>query len=80
MFCSLHVTRYLKSHVDKLGGGQVPKLCIPSPTMLHFRAGRKGIDSTIYPDIEDFFADLSRAYREEIHALAKAGCTYLQVY
>jgi 5-methyltetrahydropteroyltriglutamate--homocysteine methyltransferase len=55
------------------------KLCIPSPTMLHFRAGRKGISEEIYPDIEDFFADLARAYREEISALAAAGCTYLQL-
>jgi len=55
------------------------KLCIPSPTMLHFRAGRKGISMDVYPDIEDFFSDLARAYREEISALAKAGCTYLQL-
>ena len=55
------------------------KLCIPSPTMLHFRSGRKGISEDIYPDIEDFFSDLTRAYREEIAALAKAGCIYLQL-
>ena len=55
------------------------KLCVPSPTMLHFRAGRKGISEEIYPDIEDFFADLARAYREEIAALGAAGCTYLQL-
>jgi 5-methyltetrahydropteroyltriglutamate--homocysteine methyltransferase len=55
------------------------KLCIPSPTMLHFRGGRKAISAEVYPDIEDFFADLARAYREEIAALAAAGCTYLQL-
>lgn len=55
------------------------KVCIPSPTMLHFRGGRKGISEEVYPDIEDFFADLARAYREEIAALADAGCTYLQL-
>ncbi len=55
------------------------KLCIPSPTMLHFRSGRRGISSEVYPDIEEFFSDLSRAYREEISALGKAGCTYLQL-
>ena len=55
------------------------KICIPSPTMLHFRGGRKGISEEAYPDIEDFFADLARAYREEIAALGKAGCTYLQI-
>jgi 5-methyltetrahydropteroyltriglutamate--homocysteine methyltransferase len=66
--------RYVAEHT-----GRTAKLCIPSPTMLHFRSGRKGISEAVYPDIEDFFADLSRAYREEIAALAKAGCTYLQL-
>jgi len=55
------------------------KVCIPSPTMLHFRGGRKGISAEAYPDIEDFFADLARAYREEVAALGNAGCTYLQL-
>ena len=65
---------YLKSTTRRTA-----KLCIPSPTMMHFRSGRKGISAQVYPDIEDFFADLSRAYREEIAALGRAGCTYLQL-
>jgi len=65
---------YLKSKT-----GRTAKLCIPSPTMLHFRSGRQGISEEVYPDIEEFFADLARAYREEIHALGEAGCTYLQL-
>jgi 5-methyltetrahydropteroyltriglutamate--homocysteine methyltransferase len=67
---------YLKSQV---GDGFVPKLCIPSPTMLHFRGGRKGVDEKAYPDMEEFFADLAQAFREEIAALGKLGCTYLQL-
>lgn len=59
--------------------GRTAKLCIPSPTMLHFRSGRKGVSEEAYPEIDDFFADLARAYREEIAALAAAGCTYLQL-
>ena len=55
------------------------KLSIPSPTMLHFRGGRKAISEEVYPDIEEFFADLARAYRDEIAALGAAGCTYLQL-
>ena len=55
------------------------KLCIPSPTMLHFRGGRKAVDETAYPDMADFFADLARVYAEEIAALGEAGCTYLQL-
>jgi 5-methyltetrahydropteroyltriglutamate--homocysteine methyltransferase len=56
-----------------------PKLCIPSPTMLHFRGGRKGVDEKAYPDMEDFFADLARVFREEIAELGALGCTYLQL-
>ncbi|HKA31978.1 MAG TPA: 5-methyltetrahydropteroyltriglutamate--homocysteine S-methyltransferase [Candidatus Binatia bacterium] len=55
------------------------KLCIPSPTILHMRGGRAAIDRRAYPDIEMFFADLARVYREEIAALAQAGCKYLQL-
>ncbi len=49
--------------------GRTAKQCIPSPTMLHFRGGRKAISEEVYPDIEAFFSDLARAYREEIAAL-----------
>lgn len=65
---------FLKSVTDRTA-----KLCIPSPTMLHFRGGREAVDKTAYPDMEDFFADLAAAYWEEIGALADLGCTYLQL-
>ena len=55
-----------------------PKLCIPAPTTLHYRAGRKAVSEKAYPDIEEFWADFIRAYREEIDDLVAAGCTYLQ--
>ena len=57
----------------------VPKVTIPSPTVLHFRGGRGAIDRTAYPDMEAFYADLARVYAEEIKALAEAGCRYLQI-
>jgi len=56
-----------------------PKITIPSPSVLHFRGGRKAIDTAAYPDIEEFYVDLARVYREEIRDLADAGCRYLQV-
>jgi 5-methyltetrahydropteroyltriglutamate--homocysteine methyltransferase len=56
-----------------------PKQCIPSPSLVHFRTGRGGVDKAAYPDMKDFFADLARVYREEISGLAAAGCTYLQI-
>ena len=55
------------------------KQCIPSPTMLHFRGGRKGVDKVAYPNIEEFFADLASVYREELAELAELGCNYLQL-
>lgn len=55
------------------------KQTLPSPTMMHFRGGRDAIDSKVYPEIDDFFADLARIYREEVAGLAQAGCTYLQL-
>jgi 5-methyltetrahydropteroyltriglutamate--homocysteine methyltransferase len=57
----------------------VPKLTIPSPSMVHYRGGRAAIDETIYPDLEDFWSDLTAAYREEIRRLGDLGCTYLQL-
>ena len=56
-----------------------PKLTIPSPAMLHLRGGRPAIDRTVYPDLDEFWADVAAAYRAEIAALAAAGCTYLQL-
>ena len=66
--------RFLASIAKK-----TPKQCIPSPSLVHFRTGRAGVDRTTYPDMEDFFTDLARVYREEIAQLAAAGCTYLEI-
>ncbi|MGH8927470.1 MAG: 5-methyltetrahydropteroyltriglutamate--homocysteine S-methyltransferase [Acidimicrobiia bacterium] len=65
---------YLASKVTK-----TPKVSIPAPSMLHFRGGREAISSEVYPDLEDFFSDLTVAYRDEITDLGKRGCTYLQM-
>jgi 5-methyltetrahydropteroyltriglutamate--homocysteine methyltransferase len=67
----------LKPIADRYG--LVAKQPIPSPMCVHFRGGRAAIDKGIYPDIEEFFADLTEVYREEIRALYAAGCRYLQV-
>lgn len=58
---------------------QTPKVCIPAPSMLHFRGGRQGINADVYPDLEDFYADLSKAYAKEVADLAARGCCYLQM-
>src|SRR6478735_5779940 len=62
--------------------GQVTKtakVTIPSPTMLHFRAGRAGIPEDVYPTMEEFYADVAAAYRAEIDSLVGAGCRYIQM-
>ena len=56
-----------------------PKVAIPSPTMVHFRGGRGGIDIESYPDLDIFFDDLAQCYRDEIEALYAAGCRYIQM-
>jgi methionine synthase II (cobalamin-independent) len=33
----------------------------------------------VYPDEEEFWTDLSAAYADQVQALAKLGCTYLQL-
>jgi len=58
---------------------RLPKVCIPAPSMLHFRGGRDAISRDVYPDLEAFFADLTAAYRAEIADLAARGCRYLQL-
>lgn len=66
--------RFLQSAVHRTA-----KVCIPSPSMLIVQGGEKVIDRNVYPDPDEFFADLSRVYAEEIAELAKAGCRYLQL-
>jgi 5-methyltetrahydropteroyltriglutamate--homocysteine methyltransferase len=55
------------------------KFTIPSPSMLHLRAGRAGISREAYPDMEAFWEDAAAAYRAAIAAFAGAGCRYLQL-
>ena len=56
----------------------VPKLTIPSPSMVHYRGGRAAIDESVYPDLDSFWADLTAAYREQVRRLGELGCRYLQ--
>jgi 5-methyltetrahydropteroyltriglutamate--homocysteine methyltransferase len=56
----------------------VPKLTIPSPSMVHYRSGKAAIDPAVYPSLDEFWSDLTAAYREEVRRLGELGCTYLQ--
>ena len=66
--------QYLKSATTRM-----PKVTIPSPTMLHFRGGRNAISKDAYPDLEVFYADIANAYQAELKSLGDAGCRYVQM-
>jgi 5-methyltetrahydropteroyltriglutamate--homocysteine methyltransferase len=58
---------------------RTPKVCIPSPSMMIVQGGENIIDRKVYPDPDQFYSDLSKAYADEVTDLAKAGCKYLQL-
>ena len=66
--------QFLKSVVTK----GTPKFTLPSPAMLHARGDRESIRQT-YPNQDNFWADLTQCYQEEIADLYQAGCRYLQI-
>jgi 5-methyltetrahydropteroyltriglutamate--homocysteine methyltransferase len=65
--------KFVKAHTKV-----TPKMTIPSPSVLHFRGGRKGISKTVYPELDAFFDDLAKAYRDAVAGFYQAGCRYLQ--
>ena len=66
--------KFLKANTKKTA-----KQTIPSPSMLHYRGGRKLINMGVYPNLDDFYNDLSAAYGKAVKAFGDAGCTYLQL-
>ncbi len=67
--------RFLRDHTS----AATPKMTIPSPSVLHFRGGRKAISESVYPNLDDFYSDLGAAYNRAVHAFAAEGCRYLQL-
>jgi 5-methyltetrahydropteroyltriglutamate--homocysteine methyltransferase len=65
--------RFLKKHVTK-----TPKMCIPSPTVMHFRLEPGSVAASAYPNRDAIFDDLAIAYQDAIKAFYAAGCRYLQ--
>ena len=66
---------FLRDNAD----GQVPKITIPSPSMVHYRGGNSSIDSSVYPDLDQFWTDLSGAYAQELKGLYDLGARYIQL-
>ena len=56
-----------------------PKITLPGPAYIHYRAGRANIDAKIYPSLDEFWADLVKAYHQELASLHGAGCRYVQI-
>ncbi|HVG50240.1 MAG TPA: 5-methyltetrahydropteroyltriglutamate--homocysteine S-methyltransferase [Xanthobacteraceae bacterium] len=59
--------------------GMTPKITLPGPCYIHFRAGRARISQTVYPDLQMFWKDLIAAYEVELTKLYEAGCRYVQL-
>jgi 5-methyltetrahydropteroyltriglutamate--homocysteine methyltransferase len=66
--------RFLKEHCRV-----VPKMTIPSPSVLHFRGGRKAVSTDVYPGMDEFYQDLGDAFLKAVKAFAAEGCRYLQL-
>ena len=65
--------KFLKAHTKVM-----PKMTIPSPSVLHFRLPKDGISKSVYPDLDGFFHDLGETYKKAVKAFYDAGCRYLQ--
>ena len=65
--------KFLKAHTKVM-----PKMTIPSPTVMHFRLEPKAVVTDVYKDRDAIFGDLAMAYQKAIKAFYDAGCRYLQ--
>jgi 5-methyltetrahydropteroyltriglutamate--homocysteine methyltransferase len=65
--------RFLKANCRVM-----PKMTIPSPSVLHFRLAKDAISKNAYSDLDTFFQDLGDTYRKAVRAFYEAGCRYLQ--
>jgi methionine synthase II (cobalamin-independent) len=66
--------RFLAAHSERL-----PKMTIPGPCALHFRAGDAAVLAQAYSDLDQFWDDIVDAFTQELNALAAAGCRYVQI-
>ena len=66
--------RFVKENTTR-----TPKMTIPGPSMLHYRSGRQMINAGLYPDMDEYYADLGAAYAKAVQAFYDAGCRYLQL-
>ena len=65
--------KFLKAHTKV-----VPKMTIPSPSVMHFRLEPGAVTKDVYASRDAIFDDLAMAYQDAIKAFYAAGCRYLQ--
>jgi 5-methyltetrahydropteroyltriglutamate--homocysteine methyltransferase len=65
--------KFLKAHTRVM-----PKMTIPSPTVMHFRLEPDAVDKSAYANRDAIFDDLAIAYQKAVKAFYDAGCRYLQ--
>jgi 5-methyltetrahydropteroyltriglutamate--homocysteine methyltransferase len=66
-------------YVNSLSPQGQPKVTMASPPVMHFFLGHESYDPDIYSSDEEYFADLTQAYKDEVVELAEAGCSYIQL-
>jgi len=65
--------KFLKAHTKV-----VPKMTIPSPSVMHFRLEPGAVSKSVYANRDAIFDDLAAAYQKAVKAFYAAGCRYLQ--
>jgi 5-methyltetrahydropteroyltriglutamate--homocysteine methyltransferase len=72
----IHVAdhRFIRANTSLL-----PKLTIPGPCALHFRGGDAAVLKSAYRDVDRFWDDVVQAFVDELEALARDGCRYIQI-
>jgi 5-methyltetrahydropteroyltriglutamate--homocysteine methyltransferase len=55
------------------------KVTMPTPSHMHFGQFKDAVDRVIYPDIEQYWADMIAVFRQEIAELHAVGCRFLQL-
>jgi 5-methyltetrahydropteroyltriglutamate--homocysteine methyltransferase len=65
--------KFLKAHTHVL-----PKMCIPAPSVLHFRLDPDAVKTADYKNRDAIFDDLATAYQKAVKAFRDVGCRYLQ--
>lgn len=69
-----HDHSFLASLTDR-----IPKITIPAPSRFHFQYGESSLDPSVYPDRDQFWADVAAVYQAEIAGLEAQGCSFIQL-